>query len=115
MLFLCHRRCQVRTLFAVARHLAPSIIFIDELDALASSREGDDVDAARRFKSELLQQVGPRQGGRGARFKSELLQQVGPRQGGGGKVQERAPVAGGSDGGARGRVHSPTASWYITR
>ena len=53
----------VRVLFHMARRLAPSIIFIDEVDALVgscSSTSGgvsDSNDASRRFQSELLIQM----------------------------------------------------------
>ncbi|KAG2424306.1 hypothetical protein HYH02_015196 [Chlamydomonas schloesseri] len=59
----------VRTLFAVAEACAPSVVFVDEVDALvgggggAGAMEGGggggdgDSEASRRFKSELLQQM----------------------------------------------------------
>lgn len=49
----------VRTLFAVAQRYAPSVVFIDEVDALAGTRdaEGEGNGASHRFKSELLQQM----------------------------------------------------------
>ncbi|MCJ1368771.1 hypothetical protein MMC16_007918, partial [Acarospora aff. strigata] len=48
----------VRTLFTLARCMQPSIIFIDEVDALLSSRQGDGGhDATRRMKNELLTQM----------------------------------------------------------
>ena len=50
-----------RTLFDVARELAPSVIFLDEVDALASSRDRDASDgsdeSSRRLTTELLQQM----------------------------------------------------------
>ena len=43
----------VRTLFTLAREKQPSIIFVDEVDALAGARGGEH-DAMRRVKTELL-------------------------------------------------------------
>lgn len=48
----------LRTLFQVARAAAPSIIFVDEMDALLSSRKSDgEHEASRRFKTEFMTQV----------------------------------------------------------
>ena len=56
----------VRVLFELARHYAPSTIFIDEVDSLMSTRDSNsggggggmgDNDASRRIKSELLIQL----------------------------------------------------------
>ena len=53
----------VRALFELARHHAPSTIFIDEVDSLMATRDGGgggaqgDSDASRRMKSELLVQL----------------------------------------------------------
>ncbi|KAK6497750.1 hypothetical protein TWF481_012152 [Arthrobotrys musiformis] len=45
----------VRALFQLAKALAPSIIFIDEIDSLLSSRSGgNDHEATRRIKTEFL-------------------------------------------------------------
>ena len=45
----------VRALFGVAKALAPSIIFVDEIDSLLSSREGSgEHESSRRIKTEFL-------------------------------------------------------------
>ena len=44
----------VATLFTVARKGSPSVVFIDEVDALATVRSGDEVGGERRMKTQLL-------------------------------------------------------------
>ncbi|UYV76019.1 VPS4A [Cordylochernes scorpioides] len=47
----------VRNLFEMARAHQPSIIFIDEVDSLCSSRSDNESESARRIKTELLVQM----------------------------------------------------------
>ncbi|KDD71618.1 hypothetical protein H632_c4682p0, partial [Helicosporidium sp. ATCC 50920] len=44
----------VRTLFAVAAWLAPSVIFVDEIDSILSARSEDEHESYRRVKTEML-------------------------------------------------------------
>jgi fidgetin-like protein 1 len=48
----------VRKLFLVARDMVPSILFLDEIDALLGSRKSDNEhEASRRLKTEFMVQV----------------------------------------------------------
>jgi vacuolar protein-sorting-associated protein 4 len=47
----------VRNLFEMARENKPAIIFIDEIDSLATSRSEGESDSARRIKTEFLVQM----------------------------------------------------------
>jgi SpoVK/Ycf46/Vps4 family AAA+-type ATPase len=47
---------QVRVMFAMAIERQPSIIFMDEIDSLLSTRSANEHDASRRLKTEFLVQ-----------------------------------------------------------
>ncbi|KAK0085704.1 hypothetical protein PV325_004587 [Microctonus aethiopoides] len=47
----------VKNLFELARQRKPSIIFIDEIDSLCSSRSDNESESARRIKTEFLVQM----------------------------------------------------------
>ncbi|KAG8178526.1 hypothetical protein JTE90_022849 [Oedothorax gibbosus] len=47
----------VKTLFEIGRPQKPSIIFIDEIDSLCSSRSDNESESARRIKTEFLVQM----------------------------------------------------------
>ncbi len=47
----------INALFQKARKMSPSLIFMDELDSIAISREGDMNEATRRVLGQLLQEI----------------------------------------------------------
>ena len=47
----------VRALFAIARLLQPSVVFVDEIDSMLGERSTDETDASRRLKTEFLVQL----------------------------------------------------------
>lgn len=67
----------VRALFSLARALAPSIIFVDEIDSLLSSRTGGEHEATRRIKTEFLIQWSDLQRAAAGREQSEKEKEKG--------------------------------------
>lgn len=68
----------VRALFALSKGLAPSIIFVDEIDSLLSSRsKGGEVEASRRSKTEFLIQWSDLQRAAAGREQSEQEKKAG--------------------------------------
>jgi vacuolar protein-sorting-associated protein 4 len=47
----------IRELFKMAQENKPSIIFIDEIDAICGNRSSEESDATRRIKTEFLVQM----------------------------------------------------------
>ena len=47
----------IKSLFETARSVKPSVVFIDEIDSLMSSRNENDSESARRMKTEFLIQM----------------------------------------------------------
>ena len=59
----------VRTLFALASFYQPSVVFIDEIDSLLTSRSENENEASRRIKTEFLVQLD----GAGTNSKDRIL------------------------------------------